>query len=179
MALITLYLVLGIVTGMLDIAINAQAVMVENLYNKPIMTSFHALFSIGMMLGAWSGALFTDLHFDLSHHFIIVVSFALVAAGWASRNLIHDKPDPSIQHDGPLFRLPNAALIRIGVITFCCMMGEGSMSNWSVNYMENIVHASQSLAPIGLSAFATAMTIGRIFGDRLRLQLGEIGRAHV
>ena len=92
MALITLYLVLGIVTGMLDIAINAQAVMVENLYNKPIMTSFHALFSIGMMLGAWSGALFTDLHFDLSHHFIIVVSFALVAAGWASRNLIHDKP---------------------------------------------------------------------------------------
>lgn len=172
-ALIGLYFIMGIVTGMLDVAMNAQAVMLEKLYNKPIMTSFHALFSIGMMLGAWSGALFTDLHFDLSNHFIIVVCFALVAVGWASRNLVYDKPDPSLKHDGPLFRLPNAALISIGIITFCCMLGEGSMSNWSVNYMENIAHASQSLAPIGLSAFATAMTIGRIFGDRIRLMFGD------
>ncbi len=172
-ALIGLYFIMGIVTGMLDVAMNSQAVMVEKLYNKPIMTSFHALFSIGMMLGAWSGALFTDLQFDLPHHFIIIVGIALVAVGWASRNLVHDKPDPSVKHDGPLFRLPNATLISIGIITFCCMLGEGSMSNWSVNYMENIAHASQSLAPIGLSAFATAMTIGRIFGDRIRLNLGD------
>ncbi len=172
-ALIPLFLIMGIVTGMLDVAMNAQAVMVEKLYNKPIMSSFHALFSIGMMLGAWSGALFTDLHFDLPHHFILVVCFALIAGVWSSRNLVRDKPDPSINHEGPLFRLPNTALISIGVITFCCMLGEGSMSNWTVNYMENIAHASQSLAPIGLSAFATAMTIGRIFGDRIRLKLGD------
>jgi len=172
-ALIGLYFIMGIVTGMLDVAMNAQAVMVEKLYNKPIMTSFHALFSIGMMLGAWSGALFTELQFDLPHHFIIIVIIALIAVGWASRNLVRDRPDRSVKHDGPLFRLPNAALISIGVITFCCMLGEGSMSNWSVNYMENIAHASQSLAPIGLSAFATAMTIGRIFGDRIRLNFGD------
>lgn len=172
-ALIGLYFIMGIVTGMLDVAMNSQAVMVEKLYNKPIMTSFHAFFSIGMMLGAWSGALFTDLNVDLPHHFIIIVSIALVAVGWASRNLVHDKPDPNIKHDGPLFRLPNASLISIGVIAFCCMLGEGSISDWSVNYMENIAHASQTLAPIALSAFATAMTIGRIFGDRIRLKLGD------
>jgi MFS family permease len=172
-ALIALYFFMGIVTGMLDVAMNAQAVMVERQYNKPIMTSFHALFSIGMMLGAWSGALFTILDVDLLHHFIIVVCFALVAIGWASRNLIFDKPDPSTKHDGPLFRLPSAALIGIGIITFCCMLGEGAMSNWSVNYMENIALASKSLAPIGLSAFAAAMTIGRIFGDRIRMILGD------
>jgi MFS family permease len=172
-SLIALYFIMGIVTGMLDVAMNSQAVMVEKLYNKPIMTSFHALFSIGMMVGAWSGALFTDLHFDLLNHFSIIVVIALIAVGWASRNLVRDKPDHSIKHDGPLFRLPNVALISIGVITFCCMLGEGSMSNWSVNYMENIAHASQTLAPIGLSAFATAMTIGRIFGDRIRLKLGD------
>jgi len=172
-ALIALYFSMGIVTGMLDVAMNAQAVMVEKLYNKPIMTSFHALFSIGMMLGAWSGSLFTLLHFDLLHHFSIVIGIALLAVAWASRNLVRDKPDPSIKHDGPLFRLPNTALIGIGIITFCCMLGEGAMSNWSVNYMENITHATRSLAPIGLSAFAAAMTIGRIFGDRIRLKLGD------
>ncbi len=171
--LVILYFIVGTVTGMLDVAMNAQAVMVEQQYNKPIMTSFHALFSIGMALGAWCGALFTDLGLNLTYHFTIVVGISLIATFWASANLIHDRPDPSAKHDGPLFRLPNASLVSIGIIAFCCMIGEGAMSEWSVNYMENIALASKALAPISLSAFATAMTIGRIFGDRIRMKLGD------
>jgi MFS family permease len=171
--LIILFFFMGIVTGMLDVAMNAQAILVEQAYKKSIMNSFHALFSIGMMLGAWAAALFTELGYDLTYHFLIVVSAALLAAAWMSRNLIYDKPDPTIHQDGPLFRLPNQSLISIGIITFCCMMGEGAMSDWSVNYMENITRASKSLAPIGLSAFATAMTLGRIFGDKIRTLLGD------
>jgi MFS family permease len=172
-ALIGLYLVMGIVTGMLDVAMNSQAVMIEQQYKKPIMTSFHAFFSVGMAIGAWCGALFADLEIELTYHFSIVVAASLVAAFWVSRNLIHDKPDKSLVHEGPLFRIPDKALISIGVIAFCCMMGEGAMADWSVNYMENVVSASEALAPIGLSAFATAMTLGRIFGDRARAALGD------
>ena len=172
-ALMVLYFIMGMITGMFDVAMNAQAVMVEQQYKRPIMTSFHALFSIGMALGAWCGAFFADLNFSLSNHFFIIVGAALIATIWASRNLIHDSPHPSVQHDGPLFRLPNASLISVGIITFCCMMGEGAMSEWTVNYMENITLASKTLAPIALSAFATAMTIGRIFGDRIRIKLGD------
>lgn len=172
-SLMFLYLFLGVVTGMLDVAMNAQAVMVEKLYKRPIMTSFHALFSIGMALGAWCGALFADLKFELQDHFLIVVIAALLLGLWAVRNFIHDRPDPTLKHEGPLFRLPSQALISIGIITFCCMLGEGAMSNWTVNYMENIAKASESLAPIGLSAFAVAMTVGRIFGDRVRAHMGD------
>jgi MFS family permease len=173
LSLAILYFIMGTVTGMLDVAMNAQAVMVEQQYRKPIMTSFHALFSIGMALGAWCGALFAELGFNLTYHFAIIVGVSLIATLWVSRNLIHDSPHPSLQHDGPLFQLPNASLMSVGVIAFCCMMGEGAMSEWSVNYMENITLASKTLAPISLSAFATAMTIGRIFGDRIRLKLGD------
>jgi MFS family permease len=168
-----LYLIMGIVTGMLDVAMNAQAVMIEQLYRKPIMTSFHAFFSIGMALGAWCGALFADLGFDLGRHFSIVVIASLMGAFWVSRNLIQDKPDASLQHDGPLFRIPSRALMSVGIIAFCCMMGEGAMADWTVNYMENIAHATRTLAPIALSAFATAMTLGRIFGDRVRVAWGD------
>ena len=63
---------MGIVTGMLDVAMNAQAILVEREYKRPIMTSFHALFSIGMMLGAASASLFTDIKLDLVQHFFIV-----------------------------------------------------------------------------------------------------------
>lgn len=172
-ALFGLYLIMGIVTGTLDVAMNAQAVMVEKAYQKPIMTSFHALFSIGMALGAWCGALFADLKFDLSYHLSAIVIISLIAAFWVSRNLIHDRPQANTKEDGPLFRFPSKALISVGIIAFCCMMGEGAMSDWTVNYMENIAKASVTVAPIALSAFATAMTIGRIFGDRIRSSWGD------
>ena len=96
----------------------------------------------------------------------------LLGAAWMGRHLVPDTPDPT-HHDGPLFRLPNKSMVALGIITFCCMIGEGSMSDWSVNYMENIANASIALAPIGLSAFATAMTLGRIFGDSLRKRFGD------
>jgi predicted MFS family arabinose efflux permease len=152
---------------------NAQAVMVERAYNKPIMTSFHAFFSIGMALGAWCGALFTDLRIELSQHLIIVCALSLLFVMWVRRNLIEDKPDISAVSEGPLFRLPNKALLSVGIIAFCCMMGEGAISDWSVNYMENIALSPKTVAPIALSAFATAMTLGRLFGDRFRSRWGD------
>jgi MFS family permease len=170
--LVILFVIMGISTGMLDVAMNAQAVMVEQQYRKPIMTSFHALFSIGMALGAWCATLFTDFEFSLVQHLSLITTVSLAAVLWSSRNLIYDKPQERTE-SGPLLRIPNGALITVGVIAFCSMIGEGAMSDWTVNYMENITKASKTLAPIGLSAFATAMTLGRIFGDRVRAKLGD------
>jgi MFS family permease len=172
-SLVILYFIMGILTGMLDVAMNAQAVMVEQQYRKPIMTSFHALFSVGMALGAWSGALFTELGFELVQHLSTIVIVSLIAAFWVSRNLINDKPDRSIVQDGPLFRIPNKTLFSIGIIAFCCMMGEGAMADWTVNYMENVALSTPAFAPIALSAFATTMTVGRIFGDKVRASQGD------
>lgn len=169
----TLYFCMGIVTGMLDVAMNAQAVMIERMYQKPIMTSFHAFFSIGMALGAWSGAFFADTDLQLEWHFSIVVMLALIATIWVGANLINDRPDKNDVSDGPLFRLPTASLASVGFIAFCCMLGEGSMADWTVNYMENFAGSAEAIAPLALSAFAVAMTGGRLFGDRVRARIGD------
>lgn len=169
-ALIILFFLMGVSAGMLDVAMNAQAVMVEKQLNKPIMTSFHALFSIGMALGAVGGSLFTGR--GLFIHFAIITLFSLVTVFIARYYLIHDKPE-SNKEEGPAFRLPTAAMVNIGVIAFCCMLGEGAMSDWSTNYMENIANADPALAPLGLSAFALAMTLGRILGDGARVRFGD------
>lgn len=192
--LLLLYFVMGIATGMLDVAMNAQAVVVERNYKRPIMTSFHALFSIGMALGGWCGTYFSSngpdmlirkvfgakygAYFSLVGpnlllHFSLAVAIALLLLAWSSRYLIRDKPDPETKHEGPLFQLPNQAMISIGIIVFCCMLGEGAMSDWSVNYMENIVHSKKTIAPIALTAFATAMTVGRLLGDGARSKFGD------
>ena len=174
LSLILLYVLVGMSTGMLDVAMNAQAVIVEQHYRRPIMTSFHAFFSIGMALGAWGGALFTDLRVELFHHLIMISAISLAFVLWVRRNLVEDKPDASAVTEGPLFRMPNKALLGVGIIAFCCMMGEGAISDWSVNYMENIAMSPRSIAPIALSAFATAMTFGRLIGDRCRAWWGDV-----
>jgi len=170
--LIVLFFIMGLTAGMLDVSMNSQAVMVEKIHQKPIMTSFHALFSIGMVAGAFCGALFVKLETTLFVHFAVIVGMSVAAAAWARYHLIHDKPKEK-EVDGPAFRLPNAAMVSIGVIAFCCMLGEGAMADWSTNYMENIAMASPALAPLGLSAFALAMPIGRFFGDGARLKFGD------
>jgi MFS family permease len=170
--LIIIFFIGGLTAGMLDVSMNSQAVMVEQQHEKPIMTSFHALFSIGMFAGAFCGSLFIELQTSLFIHLVVIVGVSLAGAAWARYYLIHDKPKTK-EVDGPAFRLPNAAMVSIGVIAFCCMLGEGAMADWSTNYMENIAHANKSIAPFGLSAFALAMTIGRFFGDGARIRLGD------
>lgn len=167
-----IFFIMGLTAGMLDVSMNSQAVMVEQQHTKPIMTSFHALFSIGMVAGAGCGALFVKLQTSLFIHLSIVIGLSLIGALWARYHLIHDKPAEKVS-EGPAFRLPNASMISIGVIAFCCMLGEGAMADWSTNYMEKIAGASKALAPIGLSSFALAMTIGRFFGDSVRAKLGD------
>jgi MFS family permease len=171
-SLIILFFFIGVATGMLDVSMNAQAVMIEQKWGKPIMTSFHAFFSVGMMLGALAGSLFSKLDTSLSTHLITIGIVSLGFVFITRYYLIVDAP-ASQPAEGPAFRLPNAAMIGIGVIAFCSMLGEGAMADWSTNYMENIAQSSKSTAPLGLSAFALAMTIGRIFGDRARVRFGD------
>jgi len=171
-SLIGVFFLLGVSSGMLDVAMNAQAVMIEQKYGKPIMTSFHAFFSIGMALGAFTASLFSELGTDLLTHLAIITALDLVVIFIAQSYFLHDKPEKK-QTEEPAFRVPSGALVGVGIIALCSMLGEGAMADWSTNYMENFAKASMSLAPVGLAAFATAMTIGRLFGDRARLKYGD------
>ena len=168
-----LLFITGMFAGIMDVAMNAQAVLVEEKYQRPIMSSFHAVFSGGMMIGAGVGALFTKWATPLFQHFSVIAVVAIMFALWSSFNLIKDAPTTENSTEEGGFKLPSKALWGIGIIAFCCMLGEGAMADWSTIYMQNIALADPALAPIGLGAFSTAMMIGRIFGDKGRAVIGD------
>lgn len=168
-----LFLVIGLATGTMDVAMNAQAIEVEKKLNQPIMSSFHALYSAGMMTGAGVGALFIHLQSDLSVHLMITATAALSLVLWAVRHLVTVKVIPTQEVKQAAFTFPKASLLGVGFIAFCCMLGEGAMANWSTNYMLNIANAEASIAPMGLVAFSCAMMLARFFGDRIRNRLGD------
>lgn len=167
-------LVLGAASGALDVAMNAQAVEVELRLRKPVLSSFHAIFSAGMMLGAASGALFNRLETALFVHLLLVSSLGLLGAVWAVRRLI-----PEIREaDGPAISirqnmLQRPELLLLGLIAFCCMLGEGAMADWTTNYLEKVSAGGRYWSPMGLVAFATAMMITRFLGDGARQRWGD------
>lgn len=77
----------------MDVAINGQAVFVERLHRKPIMSSFHAMFSIGMALGAGACALFTKFEIFLWEHLLLVGVLGRIAQLLVIRFLVHDQPE--------------------------------------------------------------------------------------
>jgi MFS family permease len=169
-----MFYMIGVIAGGLDVTMNGQAVFVERLWKRPIMSSFHAVFSIGTALGAGSGALFTKYHIALSFHLLIVASLGLILNLWAAFNLVHDTPknEKNTEGGGGL-QLPTAAILPLGIIAFCGMTGEGSMADWSAMYMNKIVGKDLSFSALAFGSFTTAMTIGRFFGDTLTEQLGK------
>jgi MFS family permease len=170
-SLLVVFFLLGVSSGMLDVAMNAQAVMIEQRWGKPIMTSFHAFFSIGMALGAGAGSLFSMMETSLLTHFMTITVLNIIIITISRFYMLRDKPEG--KHEGPPFRIPSGALVGVGLIAFCSMWGEGAMADWSTIYMENFANAKEALAPIGLAAFAGAMTIGRLIGDAARLKFGD------
>jgi MFS family permease len=167
-----LFFGMGISGGMLDVSMNAQAVLIEKMYQKPIMTSFHALFSLGMMLGAGFGALFIRLGMDLLPHLYSITALGILLAWYGTPRLIVDRLRDATAEGGS-FQLPNRALLGMGLIAFCCMLGEGAMADWSTNYLEKIAQAPPAIAPLGLAAFSMAMMIARFLGDSARDRWGD------
>jgi MFS family permease len=85
---------------------------------------------------------------------------------------VQDKPLPG-QEGKTFFHIPDKGLLAIGFIAFCCMLGEGAMSDWTANYLKQIVEVNNALAAVGLFAFSTAMMVGRLGGDSARAKFGD------
>ena len=164
----------GFFSGAMDITMNAQAVLVERIYKKTIMSSFHAAFSIGMALGAGSGALFADGHFALQGHLVIMALGCLVVLALMIPILLEHRrgsaPNPVAAAGSRRFPV---AIWLIAIIGFCSMTGEGSMVDWSAIYTNTVVGMTKAFSALAMGAFATAMTIGRLFGDRLIDRMGK------
>jgi MFS family permease len=174
-----LFFLFGVFGGSEDVAMNGQAVYVERLYNRPILSAFHGVWSIGTALGAGFGALFAKFGIGLFTHFLTISAMSLGLIVWAAFNLIKDDPlstatEKSVQdEENSTFRLPTKAILPLGIIAFCGMTGEGSIADWAAIYMHKVIGQDEAFSALAFGSFATAMTIGRLTGDRFTEKFGN------
>jgi len=163
---ITLFLsllMLGFAGGFNDIAINAQGVEVERRAGKSLISSMHALYSMGLAVGAFLGGRFVGgsllLHLGLAAAVLSVANLAVF------RFLL---PIEGEGDEGtPAFSLPGRALWGIGLVVFLGTIAEGGMVDWSTKYMIDVVGEEGTRAALGLTVFSALMTVGRFGGDMI------------
>jgi MFS family permease len=169
--LVLALILLGASNGILDVAMNTQAVAVEQRYRRPIMATFHGVFSLGGLASSALAVAIVGGGVGTVAHLATAGAVLGVAALAASRRLLPDEGAPSDSH-GPIFARPSGPLIALGVVAFCVLLGEGSMADWSAVYLRNSLGTGAGYAAAGYAVFSATMTLGRLTGDRLTARFG-------
>lgn len=186
---VTLGLVLavfGATFGSLDVTMNAQGVEVERGYGRPILVSFHAGFSFGSLAGALTGGLAAWMEVGPLPHLVGIAILGLIGTVLLAPPLLptppRATPGPGVGGDEPRERLPLLRFVRrlpqrlliLGIVAFCCLVGEGAMADWSAVYLDNWLDTGPGLAAGGYAAFSLTMAVGRLVGDRFTALWGPV-----
>jgi len=156
--------------NMMNISINTQAVATEGLYHRPIMASFHGVWSMAGFSGAAIGTLMVHLQVLPPHHFLCITAIAALILMIFSGKLIHR--DVNTEEKQPIFARPEKSIVNFGLIAFFSMICEGAMFDWSGIFFAKVVRPDPSLVTVGYTAFMCTMATGRFIGDWVALRLG-------
>lgn len=164
---------IGAINCLMDVAMNTHAATVEKAWGAAIMSSFHAGFSLGGLMGTGTGALLLLLHIPAFALLAIPAAAVLVMVIWSGRFL---GPGDTDKHPPqPIFRLPEKSIALLAVVLSLCFLAEGAMADWSAIYLSTL-GVSAAGAAAGYAAFSATMVLGRLTGDSF---VRRHGRARV
>lgn len=168
--LVTTLVLFGAVGNTANIAINTQAVGVEAKYGRNIMASFHGLWSLAGFTAAGIGTYMIGKSILPFNHFLLVTGIIMAGVAAAFQYLLPNEEKPTEAQ--PLFVKPDAVLLRLGIIAFCCMICEGAMFDWSGIYFQKVVGADKDWIGAGYTAFMCTMAAGRFLADGVVERIG-------
>ena len=165
-ALSAALLVLGAASGAADVAINAEVAALEAATRRTFMPLAHALFSLGVIVGALATGLARQ--FETGRPAILGGLAAILAVtAWANRS-----PYPRVASAAPRRRQLRGALVLLGVVCALAFCIEGGIENWSALFLERELDAAPAVSALGPGAYAVAMVAGRLSAQWLHRRAG-------
>jgi HAD superfamily hydrolase (TIGR01509 family) len=163
--------VFGAAFGAVNVAANAQGLALERPLGRPILSSFHAAFSLGGLAGAGLGALAAASGIGPRAHFGAVALAIGSAALVAGRLLLPRTADD--RRPTPVLVRPQRSVLVLGAAAFFTLLAEGAAADWSAVYLSDL-GAGAGMAALAYTGFSLAMATSRLFGDRLHRRLGAV-----
>jgi MFS family permease len=175
---------MGLGTGVLDVAMNAQAVTIQQAYGRPIMSAFHAFYSIGGAVGALIGALLISLGWGVLPILVTgaCLGGVLTAASYPGLVPRARADELAAEREAGLEggtgrsrgRTPARLIWLLGSLAFLLMLVEGTANDWSTLQITERLGPPAAVAAIGYAAFGIAMTVGRLTTDRIVARFGAV-----
>ncbi|WAC72320.1 MFS transporter [Roseateles sp. SL47] len=161
--------VFGACLGSLDVAMNVNAVEVEKQSGRPLMSGFHALYSVGGFAGAGFMTLLLSLEFEPLHATLLgaVLMAAAVVMAWPYLLLT------SSSSQAPLFVAPRGLVVLLAALAGIIFLVEGAILDWSALLITSTGLVNKAQGGLGFMLFSVAMTVGRFSGDALVSRLGD------
>lgn len=162
--------------GIIDVAMNAHAVQVQNEYKKPIMSAIHGLFSVGGLLGSIGLGFLIQLGLSPIAAAVCIAISLLWIVGSQYKYLLDLETEKAIteSHHSDTgtpskksFSWLQRKVIYLGVLCFLVFLAEGAMLDWSALFLKENRGVPIAWAGIGYAAFSIAMAVMRLVGDRI------------
>ncbi|KOC89882.1 MFS transporter [Winslowiella iniecta] len=160
----------GASIGVLDVAMNIQAVEVEKASGRAMMSGFHGFFSIGGIAGAGLVSAMLWLGLSPLNAVLMIAALIILLLLSSQKYLLSDRLH---QSDSPLFVLPRGWVLFLGALCFILFLAEGAILDWGALFLTNVRDMPASQAGLGYAVFSIAMTIGRLTGDRIVNSFGS------
>lgn len=164
-------LAFGFGNGVMDMSMNGHAVVVEREYARPVMSAFHATWSLGGVAAALVGARTLSWELAPASTLGVAAVAGVVISLVAAPALLHTKPEAHVAEKAPKRRVPTRIWVMAG-LAFMVMLSEGVANDWSVLHLQDILKAEPQIAALAYGAFATTMTAGRLLADRVAAKIG-------
>lgn len=159
----------GATLGALDVAMNLQAVQVEKAAQRPMMSGFHALFSIGGFSGAAFMTFLLSMQVPVLAGTLLCAALMVLALCFTAPRLLSGGATPG----GPLFAVPRGLVLVLAVLAAVTFLVEGALLDWSALLITQAQLVPVAQGGIGYIIFSVAMTAGRLSGDWLSGRLGD------
>lgn len=174
----------GAMDSITDVAQNTHGLRVQRLFGRSIINSFHAIWSIGAVLGGAMAAGAIALGIPRGIHLPVAAVLFSAVALTALRFCLPGKDEraeetPVSGAADAVTRVrrsaPRTALILVALV-LVAMSGtlvEDAGSTWAAVYLDGELGAPAAIAAIGFVALVGAQFVGRIFGDRFVDRFGQ------
>lgn len=149
--------------SIVDVAMNAAGVQLEERTDRPLLSRLHASQSAGLVTGGLLATAAAVANLPLTTHFG-AMAIAVVVSGLAATTRL---PAGTAETRPPVIVRPNRRLMLLGSLAFCGFLIDGAASNWAAVAMRTEQHASAALAAVTYTSLTLAVALVRLLGDRV------------
>jgi predicted MFS family arabinose efflux permease len=163
--------IFGALNSSQDVVMNTEAVVIQQRYPRPIISSTHGCWSVGGFLAGGGVSLAAKLgQLPVLHTALVNICIILMLLVAVGRLLPHQRDEVI---DSPSFVIPKGVLLTLGLLAMCAFAAEGAAFDWLAVFFRTVLRTSESAAAAGFACFGVAAAVGRFLGDAVVHRIGN------